>query len=122
MPGDLKTNVERVGPVAVCSLAGDLHMDNQEEVRAALKTALGLLPEVLAVDLTGAELFTSSGLNALLRARLDAADRFVPLVLITPSRAVRRVLAVTEAQDLFPICATAEEAARYAPTNRAPGG
>ncbi|MEV6212896.1 STAS domain-containing protein [Kitasatospora sp. NPDC051914] len=121
MPGDLKTKVEHVGPVAVCSFAGDLQMETEAQVRAALNTALGLSPQVLAVDLAGAELFTSSGLNALLQARLDAADLSVPVVLLAPSRVVRRVLEVTEAEGLFPVCADAREAVRYAPTPQAPG-
>ncbi|MEV6206225.1 STAS domain-containing protein [Kitasatospora sp. NPDC051914] len=114
MTGRLKSSTARVGAAVVCTFAGDLHMANEPGVRTVLNEALGLLPQVLAVDLSGVELFTSSGLNALLQVRSAAADRGVPVVLLAPSGAVRRVLELTEAAELFPVCASAEEAARHA--------
>ncbi|MEV7180081.1 STAS domain-containing protein [Kitasatospora sp. NPDC093679] len=121
MADELKTGVELVGAVAVCTLAGDLHRDTEDEVRAAVSEALGLLPQVLAVDLHGVELFTSSALNALLQAREAASDRAVPVVLISPPGGVRRVLEVTGAAELFAVCASVREAAGYARPPRSPG-
>ncbi|WP_431683202.1 STAS domain-containing protein [Kitasatospora sp. KL5] len=114
MTGRLKSCTTQVGAAVVCTFAGDLHMDTEPGVRAVLNEALGLLPGVLAVDLSGVELFTSSGLNALSQARSAAADRGVPVVLLAPSGAVRRVLELTEAAGLFLVCASAEEAVRHA--------
>lgn len=113
--GELKTGVELVGTVAVCTLAGDLVLDTEEQVRAALDEGLALAPRVLAVDLAGAEMFTSSGLNVLLLTRLATQECGVPVVLIAPSGVVRRVLQVTEAAGLFPVCTGVEEAGRHAP-------
>ncbi|MFI8461992.1 STAS domain-containing protein [Kitasatospora sp. NPDC085464] len=117
MHAGLKTSTGRVGPVVVCSFVGDMLMDNEAIAARTLDEALGRGPAVLAVDMSGVELFTSSGLNALLAARLTAAARGVPVVLIAPSPGVRRVLELTEADSLFPVVATAVQAARvHAPT------
>ncbi|MFF9646255.1 STAS domain-containing protein [Kitasatospora aureofaciens] len=110
-PG-LKTSTSSIGPVVVCSFAGDMLMDNESIAARTLDEALGRGAAVLAVDLSGVELFTSSGLNALLAARRAAAAMAVPVVLIAPSSGVRRVLELTEADSLFPVCATADQAAR----------
>ncbi|MCU7826002.1 STAS domain-containing protein [Kitasatospora sp. DSM 101779] len=113
MSSELKSSTRRVGRAAVCVLAGDLHEGTAAEAQLALDTALGELPEVLVVDLSGVELLASGGLNALLRARTAAADRTVPTVLVAPSAGARRVLEVTETAGLFPVYATAEHAARH---------
>ncbi|MFD0531532.1 STAS domain-containing protein [Kitasatospora arboriphila] len=92
---------------------GDLHQGTADQAQHALDAALAELPDVLAVDLSGIELLASGGLNTLLRARTAAADRTVPTVLVAPSTGARRVLELTDTAELFPVYATAEEAARH---------
>ncbi|GAA1121544.1 STAS domain-containing protein [Kitasatospora arboriphila] len=113
MSSELKTSTRRIGRAVVCVLAGDLHQGTADQAQHALDAALAELPDVLAVDLSGIELLASGGLNTLLRARTAAADRTVPTVLVAPSTGARRVLELTDTAELFPVYATAEEAARH---------
>ncbi|MFD0526687.1 STAS domain-containing protein [Kitasatospora arboriphila] len=113
MSSELKTSTRRIGPAVVCVFAGDLHQGTADEAQRTLDTALGDLPTVLAVDLSGVDLLASGGLNTLLRARIAAADLAVPTVLVAPTAAVRRVLEITDTVGLFPVYATAGQAARH---------
>ncbi|MFD0279053.1 STAS domain-containing protein [Kitasatospora sp. NPDC127111] len=98
---DLKITVSVVGDAVVCAFAGHLHMDNEDQVRRTLSRAIATHPALLAVDLSGVELFSSSGLNALLCARRAALAHHVTLNLTAPSRAVLRVFAITGADVVF---------------------
>jgi anti-anti-sigma factor len=102
------TTVTVSDDAVLCTFAGDLYMDNEDRVRRTL--ALARHPAVLAVDLSAVTLFTSSGLNALLSARRAALAHSVALV--APSRAVLRVLAITEADRVFATYPTLHEALR----------
>ncbi|MFC5885274.1 STAS domain-containing protein [Kitasatospora sp. CM 4170] len=107
---DLKITVSIVGDAMVCAFTGDLHMDNEDQVRRTLSRAIATHPALLAVDLSGVELFTSSGLNALLCARRAALAHDVTLVLAAPSRTVLRVFGITEAGLVFAIRPTLHRA------------
>lgn len=108
-PG-LKTDIVRVGDAVVCVMAGDVHTGTKALGDEALREALALRPALLAVDLDAVELFTAEGLNVLLTLR-DAAGAYgVPLVLVSPSRSVRRILDMTGAAELFTIHSTIAEA------------
>ncbi|MFD9125730.1 STAS domain-containing protein [Kitasatospora sp. NPDC059571] len=106
-PG-LKIALTRVGDLVVCSLAGDVHMDHQAAVGQALNKALAWHPALLVVDLSAVELFTSTGLNALITVRRTAPG--TPLVLAAPSTHVLHVLNITQTDRLFPIYPTVEQA------------
>ncbi|MEV7180702.1 STAS domain-containing protein [Kitasatospora sp. NPDC093679] len=97
MTTELKTSARRLGRTVVCVFAGDLHQGTAGQARQALQAALGELPEVLAVDLSGVELFASGGL---------------PVVVVAPSAGARRVLEITGTAALFPVYANVEDAAR----------
>ncbi|MDX6759702.1 MULTISPECIES: STAS domain-containing protein [Streptomyces] len=108
-PG-LKTDTVRVGDALVCVLSGDLHTGTKAIGERALSEALEQGPELLAVDLDAVELFTADGLNLLLALRDTARAREVPLVLVSPSAAVRRVLEVTGAAEAFTVSSTVAQA------------
>ncbi|MFD8702824.1 STAS domain-containing protein [Kitasatospora sp. NPDC059648] len=110
---DLRIEITRVGKAVVCSLAGDLHMDNEEHVREALSRALDQAAALLAVEMSAVTLLTSSGLNALLTARRRANADGVALVLVAPGPTVRRVLRITEADLVFPLSPSVEQAVRH---------
>ncbi|MEV6206184.1 STAS domain-containing protein [Kitasatospora sp. NPDC051914] len=118
---ELRAGTVAVGGAVVCTFAGDIHLGTEGELRSVLAEALGRLPQVLAIDLSGVELFTSSGLSELIIVRTEAAGRGVPVVLVAPSSGVRRVLELTDALGVFPVYATVEEAVRH-PGNRLPPG
>ncbi|MEW1635350.1 STAS domain-containing protein [Streptomyces sp. NPDC093801] len=107
---DLKTDTVVVGEAVVCVLAGDLHQGTGPIGARALAEALHRRPALLAVDLNAIELFSADGLNALLTVREAARDQGVPLVVLSPSRAVRRVLEVAGADGLFTVYGTVQEA------------
>ncbi|MFG2342013.1 STAS domain-containing protein [Streptomyces yangpuensis] len=113
---ELKTDTVRVGDTVVCVLSGDLHTGTKAIGDQALNGALEGGPAQLAVDLDAVELFTADGLNLLLALQDTARARGVPLVLVSPSAAVRRVLEVTGAAGTFTIRSTVAEAtAGYGP-------
>ncbi|MFF2950439.1 STAS domain-containing protein [Kitasatospora sp. NPDC057965] len=111
----LTSETVRVGDALVCCFTGDMTLDSEPFAARVLGAALGRRPVVLAVDLAGVELFTSTGLNLLLDARRRALVEGVRLVLIAPSTRTRRVLELTETAELFPVHATVEDALRYCP-------
>ncbi|MFE7187058.1 STAS domain-containing protein [Streptomyces erythrochromogenes] len=114
-PG-LKTDTVRVGNAVVCVLSGDLHAGTQTIGERALGEALEFGPVVLVVDLNAVELFTADGLNLLLALQETARVRGVPVVLVSPSATVHRVLDVTGATESFTVHSTVAEAtARYTP-------
>lgn len=106
----LKSETARVGDALVCSFAGDMTLDSEATAAQALTAALDQHPDLLAVDLAGVELFTSTGLNLLLAARRRALDEGVALVLIAPSGMTLRVLEITETRPLFPVYDTPGDA------------
>ncbi|GLV92769.1 hypothetical protein Slala04_42230 [Streptomyces lavendulae subsp. lavendulae] len=112
----LKTDTVRVGDAVVCILSGDLHAGTQAVGERALGEALEGRPAVLVVDLDAVELFTADGLNLLLSLQETARARNVPVVVVSPSAAVRRVLDVTGATETFTVYSTVAEATgRYRP-------
>ncbi|MFJ9521033.1 STAS domain-containing protein [Kitasatospora sp. NPDC101801] len=119
-PTDLRTDTLRVGPVSACLLAGDLTIDTERQAARALAAALHGGPAVLAVDLADVELFTCSGLNQLLVARRHAAAQGTDLVLVAPSRFVRRVLEITETTSLFCVVESIDAVAEDAVGRAAP--
>ncbi|MFH8386717.1 STAS domain-containing protein [Kitasatospora sp. NPDC018058] len=109
----LKSETVRVGDALVCSFTGDMILDSELVAAQALTAALDQHPGLLAVDLSGVELFTCTGLNLLLTARRRAMAEGIALVLIAPSAMSVRVLEITEAAALFPVHATGEDALRH---------
>ncbi|MFJ9774336.1 STAS domain-containing protein [Kitasatospora sp. NPDC101157] len=110
---DLRIETSRVGNAVVCSLAGDLHMDNEEPVRDALARALDQAPGLLAVEMSAVTLLTLSGLNALLTVRRRANSRSVPLVLAAPSPTARRLLRITGTDLVLPVYPSLDQAVRH---------
>lgn len=108
----LKSETVRVGDALVCSFAGDMTLDTEDIADLALAAALDHRPALLAIDLSGVEAFTCTGLNLLLAARSRALDEGVPLVLTAPSRQALRVLKLTETDTLFRVHATTHDALR----------
>ncbi|MFD4661535.1 STAS domain-containing protein [Kitasatospora sp. NPDC058444] len=112
VPPCLTSEAVRVGGAFVCSFTGDMILDSEPVAARALDAALGRRPVLLAVDLAGVELFTSTGLNLLLGARRRALADGVRLVLVAPSRRTLRVLELTDTAGLFDVHATIEDALR----------
>ncbi|MFD7985973.1 STAS domain-containing protein [Kitasatospora indigofera] len=75
------------GPVV--EVTGELDYDTAPRVRVALEDALAVapVPPILVVDLAGVTFCDSSGLNALLQARIDAQGQGSVLRLARPTPA-----------------------------------
>ncbi|MEV7596030.1 STAS domain-containing protein [Kitasatospora sp. NPDC089797] len=112
MPSCLKSETVRVGNALVCSFTGDLILDSEPVATEALEAAFEQRPAVLAVDLAGVDLFTSTGLDLLLVARRRASEQGVTLVLVAPPARTLRVLELTGTAALFTVRATVGEALR----------
>ncbi|MET8508502.1 STAS domain-containing protein [Streptomyces sp. NPDC004787] len=108
----LKVETRRVGEAVLCALAGDLHLDNEVQLREALGRALDATPALLAVDLSAVALLTPSGLNVLLTLRRRALTQRVELVVVAPSPMAQRVLRITRADLVLPVYASLERAVR----------
>ncbi len=100
---DLRIETRRTGSTVRCALAGALHQDNQDAFALALHRGLRSRPERLRIDLRAVDLFTSSALDTLLRARHAAAVLGVAMALDSPSPCVRRVLEITRAAPFLPV-------------------
>ncbi|MEW1914778.1 STAS domain-containing protein [Kitasatospora sp. NPDC085895] len=100
----------RVDDSIVCFFAGELDLSNETRVRKALDEVLARRPVLVAVELSGVRLFTSSALNALLAARITALALGIPIVLASPSRIVERVLQISQTDQVFPAYPTLDEA------------
>jgi anti-anti-sigma factor len=103
---EVEVAAEPAGAVR-CRARGDVDLASSAVLGTALTEALAARPARLVVDLAGVGFFDSSGLNVLLRLRLDAQAAGVPLTLAAPSAAVERVFELTGAGDIFTVQATA---------------
>ncbi|MFB6893223.1 STAS domain-containing protein [Kitasatospora sp. NPDC056327] len=103
-PPPLRATIRREPGATVVSLAGEVDQDQYETVRTRLAEAVRTEPSCLVVDLAGVGFCDSSGLNALLRARLDCEGRGVRLVLAAPTAQLRRLLDLTGAGEVFTVC------------------
>ncbi|MBT2470039.1 anti-sigma factor antagonist [Streptomyces sp. ISL-66] len=89
----------------VIRLSGEMDITRVSEVRAALLHAVTRAdgPLDIVVDLSGLTFCDSSGLNVLLRARLEAVESGHTLRLAAPNPQMVRLLELTGALGLFPV-------------------
>ncbi|MGW7447925.1 STAS domain-containing protein [Kitasatospora sp. NPDC054795] len=100
--GDLWVEVGDRGPVRIVTVTGELDHDTADDLRTALArppSAAGI--ERIVVDLAGLRFCDSTGLNVLLRARLDAQGDGVRLELAGAGPLVVRLLAITGADGVL---------------------
>ncbi|MFG3226902.1 STAS domain-containing protein [Kitasatospora sp. NPDC048194] len=102
--------------VVVARLVGELDLDSVDVVRLDPTVLSGATH--LMFDLAALDFCDSSGLNALLRLRAEAARQGLEVGLCAPGERVRRLLRVTGTDQVFPLHASVEDAlaATAAPT------
>jgi anti-anti-sigma factor len=83
----------------VVTVRGEIDMDTAGQLIDAITTVAG----TAVVDLSGVTFIDSTGLQGLLRAQKAARQRGDDLILRQPSKAVRRVLELTNLIDGFTI-------------------
>jgi anti-sigma B factor antagonist len=96
---------------------GKLEVADAASVAAALAAVAARAPEII-VDLAGLEFIDSSGMAALVLARVQARRAGGDLLLAAPHDQVLRVLAVIRLADVFCVHASVEEAAGSAACSR----
>jgi anti-sigma B factor antagonist len=114
LTGQVFEIVEACG-LPVVKAPEEVDVANSAQFRAALLSAATLGSTVI-VDLSGTEFCDSSGLSVLVRAlrRAQAEGGELRLVVCTP--AVRRIIAVTGVETIFPVFASLDQAlARHPP-------
>src|ERR1039457_5756626 len=94
-------------------LRGELDVSDAAGVVAAFVVIVARQPEII-VDLAGLEFIDSSGVAALAHGRKHARHAGGDLHLAAPQRQVLRVLTITRLIDVFPVHASADEAAAIA--------
>lgn len=101
-PDGLRVTVGDQGPVRIVTVVGELDHDSADGLRAALArppSAAGV--ERIVVDLAGLGFCDSTGLNVLLRARLDAQQAGLRLEVAGPGPLVARLFAITGADGVL---------------------
>ena len=98
---------------AVVALRGELDVADAASVAAALAAVAARAPEIV-VDLAGLEFIDSSGVAALVLARVQARHAGGDLLLAAPQDQVLRVLAVIRLAEVFSVHASVHEAASSA--------
>ncbi|MFJ9576299.1 STAS domain-containing protein [Streptomyces sp. NPDC101191] len=98
----------------LCRVAGQIDMDARTTLHATFQSALDLARPraTIVVDFAGVAFCDSTGLNALLRLRLDAEAADVLLVLSDPRPQFTRLLEVSGTRSLFTVYPTLDAALR----------
>ncbi|MGW6459930.1 STAS domain-containing protein [Streptomyces sp. NPDC055078] len=89
--------------VLVLVLTGELDHDTAEPLREALRQGVAAAPARILVDCARLQFCDSTGLNVLLRARLDAREAGGRLVLAALQPPVARMFGITGADAVFPL-------------------
>jgi anti-sigma B factor antagonist len=95
---------------AVVALRGEFGETDAASVAAALAAVAARTPEII-VDLAGLDFIDSSGLAALVLARVQARQAGGDLLLAAPHDQVLRVLGVVRLAEVFSVHASVEQAA-----------
>ncbi|WP_420078668.1 STAS domain-containing protein [Streptomyces sp. JL4002] len=98
--------VEILGRTAVVRPAGEIDIDTAPSLGRALTRALGFVAmsraDRVVADCSRVTFCDSSGLNALIAARLQAVEAGTTLHLANPAPQLQRLLQMTGAAPLFP--------------------
>lgn len=116
-PGAERPAVEILDHVVAVRPSGEIDLASAPSLRLALDEALALalapgtaparadapLARRIVVDCSRVTFCDSSGLDALLAARLTAAENGIVIHLVAPGRQFRRLLDLTGTLPLFPV-------------------
>ncbi|MFD6244555.1 STAS domain-containing protein [Streptomyces roseolus] len=115
----LRHRTEPIGSGTAVRLSGEIDPSTVEELESVLAAALSLGGDgaSLTLDLSGVSFCDSSGLNALLHARLLAMARHRSLTVVAAGAQVARLLARTHVGGLveFPAAPAAPRGDAHAP-------
>ncbi|MEU9110119.1 STAS domain-containing protein [Streptomyces xanthophaeus] len=97
--------VEKQEQQVIVHVGGEMDIDRAPLLQEALRTLITQpdCPPDVVLDLTELTFCDSSGLNALLQARLTAVEHNRRIILHAPNQQVTKLLHLTGAHHLFPI-------------------
>ncbi|MCX4776170.1 STAS domain-containing protein [Streptomyces sp. NBC_01264] len=97
--------VEKQVPQVIVNIGGEMDIDRAPLLQGALHTLITQpdCPPEVVLDLTELTFCDSSGLNAILRARLTAEAHGRHVTLHAPNRQVTKLLELTGTEQLFHI-------------------
>jgi len=102
--------LERVGPVALVHVSGEVDMAAEAPLRRRIGEAMADEPSAVVLDLTGVTFFASAGLHILVDLQHDATARGVSLHVVADSRIVLRPMAITGVDQLVTVVASVDQA------------
>jgi anti-sigma B factor antagonist len=108
----LRAETARVGGAPALAFHGEVDLATAGLLRERIEETILESEGALVLDLSGVEFLDSSGIAALLRARAVLGREDRSLILVCPEGPVRRVLALTGAEELFVLTETRAAAAR----------
>ncbi|MFE4258149.1 STAS domain-containing protein [Streptomyces sp. NPDC056883] len=100
--------VEKDEQQVIVHVGGEMDIDQAPLLHEALRTLITQpdCPGEVVIDLTELAFCDSSGLNALLQARLTAEEHGRRITLHAPNRQIRKLLQLTGTDTLFTITGT----------------
>jgi anti-sigma B factor antagonist len=98
------------GECVIVTFAGELDVTNAAETEEAVRGAWQNPASHVVFDLTHLTFMDSAGVRVLVRARRQAAEHGLTLVLAAPTPSVARILEITGVDQAFAVHATVEEA------------
>ncbi|MGI5212833.1 STAS domain-containing protein [Plantactinospora sp. CA-290183] len=104
--------VTETGLASVVRVTGEIFVDNREPLLAVLLDLANAAPGRIVLDLAGVPVCDSGALNMLVQAQRAAAHTGGWVRLVAPTAMVRRVLGVTNLDQLMPIYPDVEAAQR----------
>ena len=110
LSGDLQLDFEERGGVLALRVGGVAAVEVVGQLSRTLQEAAARRPRLLAVDLTGLNFISSTGLGSLVASHVACQKNGTIMVLIRPKPYIRGVLEITSLSKLFHICESLEEA------------
>lgn len=92
-----------VGTASVLAVGGEVDLATASSFEARLLEVGGRATGQLVVDLTGVSFMDSTGFNVLVAARRRLRPSGVTISLVTPDPQLRRLLALTGLDEVFPV-------------------
>ncbi|HEY0501040.1 MAG TPA: STAS domain-containing protein [Kutzneria sp.] len=107
---DTAVRLERVGPVTLVHVKGEVDMASEGLLRRHLDEAMADAPTALVLDLTGVTFFASAGLHVLVDLQHDATTRGLALRVVADTRIVLRPMEITGVDQLVTVVASVDQA------------
>lgn len=115
-PGSSRSRADAVitardeGTTRIVSLAGNVRLQEAEDLREVLPGYIGALDRHIVLDFDGLDFISSVGLSAILAIYRDVRAQHGTLVIARPQPSIDQLLRVTRVRELIPVVGTLPEA------------